>query len=108
MIAIIKEINQLPYKYGEEFNWGIVPDNNTFVMELQNETNTSKYTQVKAIAHSYSNDDVLFLFDDKIYRIYHLTYSKQNVKGFPKYMEFTDDKTVIDYLEKQFVKEYGC
>ena len=100
--SIINEINKLSEKYGDEFNWGTVPENNTFVRELLDETNISDYCSIEAIAHSYSNDDVLFLFNNMVYRIYHLTYSKHNIEGFPKYVEFTDGKAVIGYLEKQF------
>lgn len=99
--SIINEINKLSEKYGDEFNWGIIPENNTFVRKLLDETNISDYCSIEAIARSYSNDDVLFLFNNKVYRIYHLTYSKQNIEGFPKYVEFTDGKAVIEYLEKQ-------
>lgn len=99
--SIINEINKLSEKYGDEFNWGIVPENNTFVRQLLYETNISDYCSIEAIARSYSNDDVLFLFNNKVYRIYHLTYSEHNIEGFPQYVEFTNGKAVIEYLEKQ-------
>lgn len=106
MIDIISEIIRLSDKYGEEFNWGIVPKENGFVEALKKEVDISQYDDVKAIARSYSCDDVLFLLDNNIYRIYHLTYSMKNINGFPRYIEFFDVKKVVDYIENQFIEEY--
>ena len=72
MFSIINEISRLCNKYGEDFNWGIIPEVNGFVRELEKETDISQYSDVKAIARSYSCDDVLFMLDNNIYRIYHL------------------------------------
>ena len=105
MFGIISEISRLSNKYGEDFNWGIVPEDNGFVKELEKETDISHYSDVKAIARSYSCDDVLFMFDN-IYRIYHLTYSTNNKNGFPRFMEFIDTSKVIAYIENQFIEEY--
>ena len=106
MFDIISELNHLHDKYGDDFNRGEVPNNNLFVSELKKETNISESTQVRAIARCYSNDDVLFVFNNHIYRIYHLTYSNNNHDVFPIYKEFFDSKNVIDYIEKQFIEEY--
>lgn len=106
MIDIIGEINRLHDKYEEDFNWGIVPKENRFVVELKRETDISQYNEVIAIARSYSCDEVLFLFDNGIYRIYHLTYSANNANGFPRYTEFSDGQKVIEYIEKKYIEEY--
>ena len=106
MIDIISEISRLYDKYGEEFNWGIVPQENGFVRELSKETNVSQYEEVRAVARSYACDEVLFLFDNNIYRIYHLTYSTNNLNGFPRYKEFLDAEKVVEYIENQFIEEY--
>ena len=106
MIDITSEIDLLCDKYGEDFNWGIVPKENGFVGELKRETDISQYKEVIAIARSYSCDEVLFLFDNDIYRIYHLTYSKNNADGFPRYTEFLDSQKVIEHIEKKYIEEY--
>ena len=106
MIDIIGEINHLFDKYGEDFNWGIVPEENKFVVELKSETDISRYNKVIAIARSYSCDEVLFFFDDGIYRIYHLTYSTRNANGYPRYIEFSEGHKVIEYIEKKYIEEY--
>lgn len=62
MIDIISEIIRLSDKYGEEFNWGIVPKENGFVEALKKEVDISQYDDVKAIARSYSCDDGIFKF----------------------------------------------
>lgn len=104
--GIIREISQLCDKYGDDFNWGIVPEKNGFVSELRKETDISQYSEAVAIARSYSCDDVLFLLDNSIFRIYHLTYSSYNANDFPRYIEFSSAEKVIEYIENQFVEEY--
>ena len=99
MFDIVSEISCLSNKYGEDFNWGIVPEDNGFVKELEKETDLSEYSDIKAIARSYSCDDVLFVLDN-IYRIYHLTYSTHNENGFPRFMEFIDTSKVIAYIRE--------
>ena len=102
---VVREIGRLSNKYGENFNWGFVAENNGFVKELEKETDISQYRNVKAIARCYSCDDVLFMLDH-LYRIYHLTYSIHNENGFPKYKEFAEASKVISYMEKYFIEEY--
>ncbi|PWT28910.1 hypothetical protein [Butyrivibrio fibrisolvens] len=102
MNNVISEINKLEEKYGEEFNWGTEFNPECFEAELKRETTITPFKSVKTIARSYSNDDVLFVLDDEIYRIYHLTYSGGN----PRYQEFADGQAVVDYIEKQFINEY--
>ena len=99
---VIAEINNLEQKYCEAFNWGTDMDNVFFEKELRKELVISPNSNVKALARSYSNDDVLFLLDEEIYRIYHLTYSV----GTPRYIDFADGKSAVEYIEKQFVEEY--
>ena len=106
MINITSEINKLCDKYGADFNWGMVPKENGFVSELRRETDISPYNEVIAIARSYSCDEVLFLLDNSIYRIYHLTYSTNHAKGFPRYIEFFDSQNVIEHIEKKYIEEY--
>ncbi|WP_242840797.1 hypothetical protein [Butyrivibrio proteoclasticus] len=102
MYDVIDEIRKLEEKYGEDFNWGTDFKNEFFESELRKELALEPSFNVKAIARSYSNDDVLFEYDDKVFRIYHLTYSG----GEPRYQEFTDGRAVVDYIERQFVEEY--
>lgn len=98
MYDVVNEIRKLEEKYGEDFNWGTELKNEFFENELKKEADLATNSSVKAIARSYSNDDVLFVLDDKVYRIYHLTYSGGN----PRYKEFIDGKAAVDYIEKDF------
>ena len=66
MNYVINEINRLSEKFGEEFNWGTLSNGSTYVNELQKETDMSVYNEIKAIARSYSSDDVLFILDNNI------------------------------------------
>lgn len=102
-------------KYGEEFNWGMIPFNKTgyFVNELKNELGQENIifsNRIYAVARSYSDDDVLYLFGGDgrgdVYRIYHLTYSSKNTDSYPQYKEFSDIQEVKKYIEEQFVSEY--
>ena len=102
MFDIIREINNLEKKYGEEFNWGTEINREFYQSELVKETVLAPYQNVIALAKSYSNDDVLFLLDNKVYRIYHLAYSD----GEPRYTESHDGEKVVEYIEKRFVDEY--
>ena len=83
-----------------------------FVNELKSELSNDdvvKNADVIALAKSYSNDDVLFLIENnakKVYRIYHLTYSKCNAKGFHRYIEFEDINSIREYLEKEFISDF--
>ena len=112
-MTIEEAIKELEEKYGEDFNWGIVSDSkNYFINELKSELSNAdavKDAEVIALARSYSNDDVLFLIENsakKEYRIYHLTYSKSNAEGFPRYIEFEDISSIREYLEKGFISDY--
>ena len=116
MIMTIEEIFcNLYEKYGEEFNWSMVPFTQSkgfFVDELKKELgidNSLFHKNVFAVAKCDSNDDVLYLIGDGsvegIWRIYHLTYSTNNSDGFPCYEEFTSRCDVGSYIEKMFVNE---
>lgn len=102
MYNVISEISKLEAKYGEEFNWGTDLKPEYFDAELKRETTIAPFKSVKALARSYSKDDVLFILDDEVYRIYHLTYSGGN----PRYQEFADGQAVVDYIENLFINEY--
>ena len=41
MLDIIRELSHLCDKYGDDFDWGIVPEENGFVRELEKETDIS-------------------------------------------------------------------
>lgn len=74
----IEEIfSDLYDKYGEDFNWYMIP-----------------LTQA---------DDVLYVTDNgrnqDIYYIFHLTYSKHNPDGFPRYEELKDVYAVKAFIE---------
>ena len=75
----IEEIfSDLYDKYGEDFNWYMIP-----------------LTQA---------DDVLYVADNgrnqDIYYIFHLTYSKHNPDGFPRYEELKDVYAVKAFIEQ--------
>ena len=100
-------------RYGEAIDWEPVSfSNKTFVAELKREIgeNDPLYDkEIYAVAKRGSNDDVLFVTgyenDADIYRIYHLTYSKNNAEGFPRYKEFKGIKAVKLYIVNEFMEE---
>lgn len=98
-------------KYGDEFNWGIIPYKAShFVEELKKEVGNNDpmfQKDICAVARSYSADDVLFLVDDEkdTYRIYHLTYSHKEDK-FLRFVEMENIEKVKEFLERQFIDKY--
>lgn len=98
---------QLFEKYGEDFNWMIIPKSNkTFNDELKREIgNKFNFDNICSIAKCESNDDVLYLIGDT-YIIYHLTWSINNAENFPKYLEFKKLEELKEYIEKDFIENY--
>lgn len=109
-------ICHLVEKYGDEFNWRMIPSmasQGAFVDELKRELGEESdifHDRIYAVAKCDSADDVLFLIGDgsteELWRIYHLTYTADNAPGFPRYQEFSNGKAVGDFIEDQFVREF--
>ncbi len=103
-------------KYGEDFNWHMVPlsQSNVFLVEeLKKEIGKRHFLYNKkiwAVAKCTSNDDVLYVTSEKlgtdIYYIFHLTYSHQNIEGFPNYKKFKNIQAVKEFIEQSFVQNY--
>ena len=100
-------------KYGEDFNWEMIPftkSNSVFVDELKREIGKEHFLydkKVWAVARCTSNDDVLYVTADgsggEIYYIIHLTYSENNIDGFPRCKEFESIYAVKDFIEQSFI-----
>lgn len=101
-------------KYGDDFNWHMLPfSNKSFVEELKREIGKEHFLyseQIYAVAKCDSNDDVLFVAGNDggkdIYYIFHLTYSKSNLPGFPKYKKFIGIEEVNSYIEQLYIVEF--
>ena len=101
-MTIEEVFSDLYDKYGEDFNWYMLPltqADGMFVTELKNEIGEDHFLYDKriwAVAKCESNDDVLYVTDNgrnaDIYYIFHLTYSKYNSDGFPRYEELKEIK----------------
>ncbi len=102
-------ITALAEEYGEDFNWSLIPEtNNYYITELKKELGADNplfKNSVCAIAKCESNDDVLYVLNGDIWRIYHLTYSASNSEGYPKYEEFSSIKAASEYIQDRFLKE---
>lgn len=106
---IIEELfENMTDKYGDDFNWMLVPaSNKRFVDELNKELGDSGFTHpIYAVARCESNDDVLFFIDENDYRIYHLTYSGHNTEGYPSFISFDGREPAIEYIEKEYTENY--
>jgi hypothetical protein len=103
-------ITALAEEYGEDFNWSLIPEtNNYYITELKKELGADNplfQNSIRAIAKCESNDDVLYVLNDDMLRIYHLTYSANNFEGYPKYKEFSSVKAAAEYIQDKFVKEF--
>ena len=103
-------------KYGDEFNWSMVPFSKAkgpLVDELKRELGKNHFLYDKtiyAVAKCDSDDDVLYVCDREngkdVYYIFHLTWSSQNEKGFPRYVKLTGTNAVKEYIEAKYVSEY--
>ena len=96
-------------KYNGDFNWSLIPETDYYITELKKELGADNplfQNSVCAIAKCESNDDVLYVLNGDIWRIYHLTYSANNSEGYPKYKEFSSIKAAAEYIQDKFVKEY--
>lgn len=103
-------------KYGEDFNWYMIPFTQAggeLVAELKNEIGKDHFLydkEIWAVAKCESNDDVLYVTENEmgavIYYIFHLTYSKYNSDGFPRYEEFEDGFAVKEFIERTYIKNY--
>lgn len=60
---------------------------------------------IYSVAKCDSNDDVLFLVGE-LWRIYHLTYSANNMPGYPKYEEFSSRREATEYIRALYVNDY--
>ncbi len=103
-------------KYGEDFNWHMVSlpqSNGDLVAELKKEIGEGHslyYKEIWAVAKCTSNDDILYVTSEElgtdIYYLFHLTYSHQNIEGFPKCKKFTDIHAVKEFIEQSFIQSY--
>ena len=104
-MSIQNIFEQLEKEYGNDLNWYLLSsDNDTFVKELKKELSSDDpfiSGNIQAAAKCCSNDDVLFVNSEGIYRIYHLTYSSSNKNGYPKYIEFSSPESVSEYIRKR-------
>ena len=109
-MTIEEVFSDLYDKYGEDFNWYMLPltqADGMFVTELKNEIGEDHFLYDKRIwaaAKCESNDDVLDVIDNgrnaDSYYIFHLTYSKHNPAGFPRYEELKDVYAVKAFIEQ--------
>lgn len=103
-------------KYGEDFNWHMLTSSQSsgaLVEKLKKEIGERHFLyhkKVCAVAKCDSNDDVLYVADGEsggnIYYIFHLTYTQQNPKGFPKCEKFADIYAVKEFIEQAFISDY--
>ena len=115
-MTIEEVFSHLYDKYGEDFNWYMLPltqADGMFVTELKNEIGEDHFLygeKIEAVAKCESNDDVLYVtkngLGEDVYYIFHLTYSKHNLDRFPRYERFADIFAVKEFLEQSYVKDY--
>lgn len=104
-IIDIKEIiERLEEKYGEDFTWFIPEKLEVFDKELQAELTDEhplKGIKLRAAAKNEINDDVLFLSAKTCY-IVHLTWNRNEIKGYPKFIKVEYSK-LEKYLEEDYL-----
>lgn len=106
--------NDLSEKYGDSFPWRMLPfSDKGFVTELKREIDQNHFLynrKIWAVAKSDSSDDVLFVteneYKEDIYYIVHLTYSDDNVKGYPQCKVLSEIEKVKQYIEETYVMDF--
>lgn len=113
-MTLEKVFSDLHDKYGEDFNWYMIPSTQAggaLVTELKEEIGKEHFLYDKkiwAVAKCESNDDVLYVTgngkETDIYYIFHLTYSKHNLDGFPRCEKFADILAVKEFIERTYIE----
>ena len=95
---------ELEMKYGEDFCWfKVSAQNNHLESEAYHEIPPShplSGIKLTPLAKSEVNDDVLFCTEQGPLIVIHLTYSKNNPSGFPKYKILESYQELKEYLEQ--------
>ena len=52
------------------------------------------------------NDDVIFRLDNTGYVLIHLTYAVNSLVEYPIYLEFSDVKDIISYIEMKYIEDF--
>lgn len=97
-------ISRMEKELGEDCDWEEINSaerSSGLVKELENELSAEDFSALgvlSAAAKCTSRDDVLFSMADGRWRIYHLTYSRNDAAGFPRYREFRDFSAVAEYF----------
>lgn len=103
-MEIEKCFSELEAKYGEDFCWlRIDPEQNNFVTEAYREIKEGHPLhgmQLTCLAKCESNDDVLYLTEYEQFVVIHLTYSRNNASGFPRYKILDTHHDLKIYLEQ--------
>lgn len=94
---------ELAKTYGEDFSWFIVKPDSSFVSEAYREIAADHPLfgmKLTCLAKCEANDDALFYTEHGQFVIIHLTYSKTNAAGFPRYQLFDTHLELKQYLEQ--------
>lgn len=98
----------LNMKYGPRFTWKLLllsESDGYYLRELKKELGADNELfkkDIYAVAKNEANDEVLYLIGG-VYRIYHLTYTADNLPGYPRFMEFKDIEAVKDFFEAKIL-----
>ena len=100
---IEKCFDELENKYGDDFCWlKVSDDNNSFVSEAYREIAQDHPlygVKLTTLAKSEENDDVLFYTEHEQFVVIHLTYGKNNTPDFPRYKILDTHQELEEYLE---------
>lgn len=102
-VEIATYLTELERKYGEDFSWFIVKPDSSFVSEAYREISSDHPLfgmKLTCLAKCEANDDALFYTEHGQFVIIHLTYSKTNAAGFPRYQLFDTHLELKLYIEQ--------
>lgn len=106
----MKRFSELEAKYGDEFNWREITQDDTYFTNEAYKEISRKHPlykiELKTIAKCDSNDDVLYQMENGKYVIIHLTYNSNKSNLYPRFKEFFSADEALDYIERKFIEEY--
>lgn len=96
---------ELKSKYGENFCWyRVKADDSRFAEEAYREIGQNHPLfgmKMSCLAKSERNDDILFCTEHGQFVLIHLTYSENNIFGYPRYRLFDTHQELKVYWKQE-------
>ena len=107
---VTKIFDKLENKYGDDFGWyRVSSEMDSFVSEAYREIKQDHPLfglKLSCLAKCEGNDDVLYLTEYGQFVVIHLTYSENNIPGYPRYKLLDTHQELNEYLEQDVMSKF--